>query len=104
VKIQNYHVTLLGHFLDKLKSTPDGDGSLLDHSVILYGSSMSNSNVHNHNPLPILMAGGAGGLKGGRHLKFAENTPMANALVSVLQRAGVPQDQVGDSTGPLADV
>jgi Protein of unknown function (DUF1552) len=104
VKIQNYHVSLLAHFLDKLKSTPDGDGNLLDHSVILYGSSMSNSNIHNHNPLPILIAGGAGGLKGGRHLKFAENTPMANALVSVMKRAGVPQDTVGDSTGPLADV
>jgi Protein of unknown function (DUF1552) len=104
VKIQNYHVSLLAHFLDKLKSTPDGDGNLLDHSVILYGSSMSNSNIHNHNPLPILVAGGAGGLKGGRHLKFAENTPMANALVSVMKRAGVPQDTVGDSTGPLAEV
>ena len=104
VKIQNYHVTLFAHFLEKLKSTPDGDGSLLDHAILLYGSSMSNSNIHNHNPLPVLMAGGGGGLKGGRHLKYAEATPMANALMSVLARAGVPQDKVGDSTGPLADV
>ncbi len=104
VKIQNYHVSLFARFLEKLKSTPDGDGNLLDHSLILYGSSMSNSNIHNHNPLPILVAGGAGGFKGGRHLKFAENTPMANVLVSVLNRAGVPTDKVGDSTGPLAEV
>jgi hypothetical protein len=101
VKIQNYHVTLFSHFLAKLHSTPDGDGTLLDHSLILYGSSMSNSNVHNHRPLPILVAGND---KGGQHLKFAEDTPMANLLVSLLNRAGVPQDQVGDSTGPLAEI
>ena len=105
VKIQRYHVTLFTHFLEKLRSIPDGDGNLLDHSIILYGSSMSNSNIHNHNPLPVLLAGGANGrIKGGRHLKYAENTPMANALVSVLNRAGIPQDRVGDSTGPLGDV
>ena len=61
VKIQNYHVTLLAHFLEKLKTTPDGDGNLLDHSLILYGSGMSNSNMHNHFPLPNLMLGGGGG-------------------------------------------
>jgi Protein of unknown function (DUF1552) len=105
VKIQTYHVTLFAHFLEKLRATPDGDGNLLDHSMILYGSSMSNSNIHNHNPLPILVAGGgAGQLKGGRHLKFAENTPMANLLLSLLNRAGVPQDKVGDSVEPLAGV
>jgi hypothetical protein len=105
VKIQNYHVSLLAHFLEKLRSTPDGDGNLLDHSMILYGSSMSNSNIHNHNPLPILVAGGGNGqLKGGRHLKFAENTPMANLLLALLKRAGVPQDKVGDSVEPLAGV
>jgi hypothetical protein len=101
VKIQTYHVTLFAHFLEKLRSIPDGDGSLLDHSLILYGSSMSNSNLHNHKPLPILVAGN---VKGGRHLKFAEDTPMANLLVALLNRAGVPQDQVGDSTGPLAEL
>jgi hypothetical protein len=105
VKIQNYHVTLFAHFLEKLRATPDGDGNLLDHSMILYGSSLSNSNIHNHNPLPILVAGGGSGqLKGGRHLKFAENTPMANLLLSLLNRAGVPQDKVGDSVEPLAGV
>jgi len=101
VKIQTYHVTLFAHFLDKLWSIPDGDGSLLDHSLILYGSSMSNSNLHNHKPLPILIAGG---LRGGRHLKFAEDTPMSNLLVTILQRAGVEQEKVGDSTGALAEV
>jgi hypothetical protein len=98
VKIQTYHVTLFAHFLEKLRSIPDGDGSLLDHSVILYGSSMSNSNLHNHKPLPILVAGG---VKGSRHLKFADDTPMSNLLLSLLQRAGVAQDRVGDSTAPL---
>ena len=105
VKIQNYHVSLFSYFLEKLRSTPDGDGNLLDHSMILYGSSLSNSNIHNHNPLPILMAGGGNGqIKGGRHLKFAENTPMANLLLAMLNRAGVPQDKVGDSVEPLAGV
>lgn len=99
VKIQNYHVTLLAHFLDKLKSTKDGDGNLLDHSLILYGSCMSNSNIHNHNPLPILLAGGAGGrVKGGRHIKNPDSTPMANLLTGILDKAGVEQ-KVGDASG-----
>ncbi len=84
------------------KATPDGDGKLLDHSLILYGSAMSNSNVHNHSPLPILVAGGATGkMKGGRHLKYPENTPMSNLLLTILDKAGIPQDSVGDSTGLL---
>jgi hypothetical protein len=104
-KINQHHVSLLAHFLDRLKATPDGDGTLLDHSLVLYGSAMSNSNVHNHGPLPVLIAGGAGGsLKGGRHLMYPENTPMSNLLVSVLNKAGVPQQSVGDSTGPLTDL
>jgi hypothetical protein len=104
-KINQHHVSLLAHFLDRLKATPDGDGTLLDHSLILYGSAMSNSNVHNHGPLPVLVAGGSGGrLKGGRHLSYPENTPMSNLLVSVLNKAGVDQQAVGDSTGPLADL
>jgi hypothetical protein len=104
VKIQTYHVTLFAHFLEKLRGIPDGDGNLLDHSLILYGSSMSNSNLHNHKPLPVLVAGGQGGLRGGRHLRFVEDTPMANLLVSLLNRAGVAQDKVGDSTGALTEV
>jgi len=102
-KINQHHVSLVTHFLDRLKATPDGDGTLLDHSLILYGSAMSNSNVHNHAPLPVLVAGGAGGrLKGGRHLSYAEGTPMSNLLLSILDKAGVPQEKVGDSTGLLS--
>jgi hypothetical protein len=104
-KINTYHVSLVAHFLEKLKSTPDGDGNLLDHSLILYGSGMSNSNVHNHSPLPVLVAGGAAGkMKGGRHLKYPENTPMANLLLTILNKAGIQQESVGDSTGLLAEV
>jgi hypothetical protein len=104
-KINTYHVSLVAHMLERLKSTPDGDGTLLDHSLILYGSGMSNSNVHNHSPLPVFLAGGAAGqLKGGRHLLYPDETPMANLLLSILHKAGVQQDSVGDSTGPLADL
>ena len=104
-RINTYHVSLVSHFLDRLKSTADGDGSLLDHSLVLYGSAMSNSNVHNHGPLPVLVAGGSGGrLKGGRHLSYPENTPMSNLLVSILNKAGVEQEKVGDSTGLLTEL
>jgi hypothetical protein len=105
VKIQNYHLSLFAKFLDKLKATPDGDGNLLDHTTLLYGSCLSNSNIHNHNPLPTLLAGGgAGTLKGGRHLKYPENTPMSNLLLTVLNKVGVPTEKVGDSTSGLSDV
>ena len=104
-KIQTYHVTFLAYFLERLKNTPDGDGSLLDHSLVLYGGAMSNSNVHNHAPLPILVAGGAAGrMQGGRHLKYPEDTPMANLLMTILDKAGIPQERVGDSTGLLSEV
>ena len=101
-KINNYHVTLLAYFIAKLKATPDGDGTLLDHSMIMYGSSMSNPNEHNHFPLPLLLVGGGSGqLKGGRHLKFPERTPMANMLLSVMEKSGIHMDRLGDSTGTL---
>ncbi|PWU08985.1 MAG: hypothetical protein C5B51_06810 [Terriglobia bacterium] len=104
-KINTYHVSLVAHFLEKLRSTPDGDGNLLDHSLVLYGSGMSNSNIHNHSPLPVVVAGGAAGkMKGGRHLKYPDNTPMANLLLSILNKAGVPQESIGDSTGLLSEV
>ena len=104
-KINTYHVSLVAHFLERLKATPDGDGNLLDHSLILYGSGMSNSNIHNHSPLPVIVAGGAAGrMKGGRHLKYPENTPMANLLLTILRKAGIQQQSVGDSTGPLSEV
>jgi hypothetical protein len=103
--INTYHVGLLAHFLERLRATPDGDGNLLDHSLVLYGSGMSNSNVHNHSPLPIVVAGGAAGkMKGGRHVKYPENTPMSNLLMTILDKAGIPQESVGDSTGPLSEV
>jgi hypothetical protein len=100
-KIDTYHVQLLAGFLDRLRTTADGDGSLLDHSVILYGSGLGDGDLHSHNDLPVLVAGGASGrLKGGRHIKLPE-TPMANLLVSLLNKVGVPTEQLGDSTGPL---
>jgi hypothetical protein len=103
VKIQTYHAGLFAGFLDKLKKTKDGDGNLLDHSVILFGSNMSNSNLHNHFPLPNVIAGGAAGrLQGGRHLRYADHTPMANLLLTMLDKAGVSQETLGDSTGMLA--
>jgi hypothetical protein len=101
-KINNYHMTLLAYFIDKLAKTPDGDGTLLDHSLILYGSSMSNSNEHNHFPLPLVLVGGASGrLQGGRHLKFPERTSMANLLLAILDKSGIHMDKLGDSTGVL---
>src|SRR5215469_14949910 len=97
-KINNYHVTLLAYFIEKLKSTPDGDGTLLDHSMVLYGSSMANSNEHNHFPLPLVLLGGASGrLQGGRHVKFPERTSMANLLLAILDKSGIPMDKLGDS-------
>jgi hypothetical protein len=100
--INKYHVQLLAYFLEKLRAMPDGDGNLLDRSMILYGSSMSNGNQHDHDPLPILLAGGAAGqLKGGRHFTFAPHTPMSNLLLSVLDKFGVRQERFGDSTGRL---
>ena len=111
-KINTYHVTLFRGFLRTLASTPDGGGSLLDHSLLLYGASLSDSNKHLHYDLPLLLAGGGGGrLKGGRHLRYPRDTPMTNLLVSQLDKAGVRLDDgLGDSTGrlqelaPLADV
>ncbi len=105
VKIQQFHIGMLAGFIDKLSKTQDGDGSLLDHSVLLFGSNMSNSNLHNHFPLPnLLMGGAAGQLKGGRHLKYDDHTPMTNLIVSALDKVGVHQDTLGDSTGRLAGV
>ncbi len=100
--INHYHVGRLTRFLEKLDATPDGDGSLLDHSMILYGSSLSDGNEHNYDPLPVVLAGGASGrLEGGRHLRHAPHTPMANLLLSMLDKLGVHVDAIGDSTGPV---
>jgi hypothetical protein len=100
--INKYHVEMLAYFLDKLKSTPDGDGNLLDHSMVLYGSSMSNGNQHDHDPLPVVLAGGASGqLNGGRHMTYAPHTPMSNLLLTMLDKLGIQADKHGDSTGKL---
>jgi hypothetical protein len=100
--INKYHVELLAYFLEKLKSAPDGDGTLLDHSMILYGSSMSNGNQHDHDPLPLILAGGASGkLEGGRHIKTAPHTPASNLLLSMLNKLGIDEKSHGDSTGLL---
>ena len=100
--INRYHVQMLAYFIDKLQSTPDGDGNLLDHSVVLYGSSMSNGNQHDHDPLPAVVVGGLSGqLKGGRHIVAPAHTPMSNLLLTLLDKFGVPQTNFGDSTAKL---
>jgi hypothetical protein len=101
-KIDTYHVSLLGYFLDKLNRTKDGDGTLLDHSMIMYGGGLGNGNLHEHTKLPVLMAGKLGGtLKTGQYLVYPENTPMANLLLTVLDKVGAPTPKLGDSTGLL---
>jgi len=100
--LNRYHISTLTYFFDKLKKTPDGDGSLLDHSLVLYGSTLSDGNEHNHDPLPVLLIGGASGrLKGGRHMKYPAHTPMSNLLLTVLDKFGIDQPKFGDSTGKL---
>ena len=100
--INQYHVKMLGYFLEKLQSTPDGDGTLLDHSMVLYGSSLSDGNEHNFDPLPIVLAGGASGrLHGGRHVRHAAHTPMSNLLLTMLDKLGAHVDTIGNSTGLL---
>ena len=101
-RLNTYQTELFAWFLEKLQSTPEGDGTLLDHSMFMYGASLSNPNLHAHYDLPILVVGGgAGQLRGGRHLAFRTETPMTNLLVSLLDKAGVPIEKLGDSTGRL---
>ena len=101
-KINTYHVSLFADFVEKMRSTPDGDGSLLDHSLLLYGAGMSNSNAHAPINLPLMVVGGAaGGLKGGRHIKYPEDTLAANLLMAIMEKLGVPMEQVGNSNGTL---
>ena len=102
--LNTYHTSVFAYFLDKLATTPDGDGSLLDHSLVLYGSGMSNSNQHDHDPLPIILAGGASGrLAGGRHLRSPEyKATLSNLLLAMLDKLDVPQASFGDSTGMMA--
>ena len=104
-KINTYHVSLFARFLDTLRSTPDGDGTLLDHTTLLYGGCIGDGNLHTHTRLPVLLAGGAGGrLAGGRHLRYPDGTPMANLLLSMLDTVDVHRERIGDSTGRLANL
>ncbi|MEO5923135.1 MAG: hypothetical protein ABIR70_04840, partial [Bryobacteraceae bacterium] len=101
-QINRFHVDKFVYLLDKLKATPDGDGTLLDHSMIVYGSGLADGNSHQHENLPTVLAGrGCGTLKPGRYIKYAPETPMANLFVSMLDRMGVPVEKMGDSTGKI---
>jgi hypothetical protein len=104
-KIQVHHVTLFTKYLEKLQSIPDGDGSLLDHMVLLFGAGLSNSDRHTHSPLPtVVVGGGAGSIKGGRHLVYKEGTPLTNLHVTLLDKVGVPVDKLGDSNGTFREL
>jgi len=104
-KINQFHVSLFAEFLGKLKATPEGNGNLLDHSLFLYGSGIGNPNVHDHTNLPILVAGGAAsGMKGGRHIKYAKPTPLANLHLTLLEKAGVRLDSFADSRGKVDEL
>lgn len=101
-KINQFHVSLFAEFLAKLKTTPEADGSLLDHSIFLYGSGMGDPDAHDHSNLPILVAGGAAsGLRGNRHLEFAQPTPLSNLHLTLLNKVGVPMERFSDSTGKI---
>ncbi|MBT5484669.1 MAG: DUF1552 domain-containing protein, partial [Gammaproteobacteria bacterium] len=104
VKIQNYHVTQFKKFIDTLDSIEEGDGTLLDNSIILYGSNMSNSNLHDHYPLPNVLLGGTGRIKGGQHVSHDQRTPMTNLILTMLNKAGVELESLGDSTGQIASL
>ncbi len=102
VQVNRFHTTMLAYFLDRLRSTPEGDGSLLDHSMTLYASPLSDGNLHIFKNLPVLLVGGASGqIKGGRHLSYPTDTPMANLYLTMLEKLGVSIDSLGDSTGRL---
>jgi Protein of unknown function (DUF1552) len=105
--IQNYHTAVFAKFAQRLANTPDGDGSLLDQAIILFGSNMANSDAHNNDPLPQALIGRGGGIRGGQHLHYPQDTPHANLLVTILDRAGVPSEELedfADSTGSFSEV
>jgi len=105
VRIQTYHSTAFARFLAKLAAMPDGDGTMLDNSILLYGSNMSNSNAHDEFPLPTLvLGGGCGTIKGGQHLRYPDRTPLANLHLTLLDRAGIPADKVGNSTSVFSEI
>jgi Protein of unknown function (DUF1552) len=98
-KVNVLHMELFAKFIAKLAATPDGDGTLLDHSIVVYGSGIADGNKHTHEDLPVVVAGHGGGLLGGRHLVYPENTPMTNFYLTMLDRIGVKEETIGDSTG-----
>jgi hypothetical protein len=102
LQINMFHTKLYAYFLERLRSIPDGDGSLLDHSLLVYGSPLSDGNMHLYKDLPVLLVGGdATGIRGGRHLAYPENTPIANLYLTLLDKLGVHLESFGDSTGRL---
>lgn len=104
-RIQRHHIALFAEYLEKLQKTPDGDGSLLDHVILLFGSGISNSDRHTHGPLPtFVVGGGSGTLKGGRHLIYPEHTPLTNLQLTLLNKLGVPAEKLGDSTGQFKEL
>ncbi len=104
-KINAFHVSLFAEYLEKLKNTPEGNGSLLDNMLVLYGSGIGNPNVHDHTNLPIIVAGGAnGGMKGNRHIRYEKPTPLANLHLTLLDKVGVQIDKFGDSDGMISDL
>jgi hypothetical protein len=96
-----WHVDLFAYLIEKMGNTPDGDGSLLDHSLMMIGGGMSNGNIHSHMDVPIALVGGAGGFKGNRHVATPMGTPLSNLLATLVKSSGVPVDTFGDSTGLL---
>jgi hypothetical protein len=104
-RIQRHHIMLFAEYLEKLRNTPDGEGSLLDHVILLYGAGISNSDRHTHGPLPtLLLGGGAGTLKGGRHLVYPEHTPLTNLQLTLLNKLGIPAEKLGDSNGQFKEL
>jgi len=100
--LNRYHVGLFTYFLEKLKTTPDGDGTLLDHSLVLYGSGMSDGNTHNNYNVPVVVVGGRDlQVKGDQHLRYAKGTPLANLSLNLMDKFGVKVEKFGDSTGRL---
>jgi hypothetical protein len=105
VIIQTHHMNLLAKFLEKMKGTQDGDGNLLDHSMIMFGAGLSNSDRHSHSPMYTMVVGGGGGtLKGGQHIVYPEHTPQTNLYMTLLEKMGVPVEKIGDSTGKFTEL
>ena len=104
-KVQTFHTQMFAKFVKKLSEMPDGEGTMLDNSILLFGSNMSNSNMHDHFPLPTaIVGGGVGKVKGNQHLRYPDRTPIANMHVALLNRVGIATEKFGDSTGQFAEI